>query len=182
MTVEKPAQHDYDQARAVDLTVVRDQMIAYARLYERIRQQMTPSSSRTDKMQEVFDRMKSLANAAFPLLPSFVASHSPGEKLAAVSILECFGNAKYLEFLVELIGSEKPFIGYHAALALKFAVSAVEPRYYPQLRMAIADALGALDAAIQGFDSDRKTILARAQATLGEAMETITLPAQPPYS
>jgi HEAT repeat protein len=162
--------------------VVRDQIIAYARLYERIRQQMTPSSARTEKMQEVFDRMKALANAAFPILSDFVTSHSPGEKLAAVSILECFGNAKYLEFLVELIRSEKPFIGYHAARALEFAVSAIEPRYYPQLRQGIDDALAALDAAIQGFDSDRKTILTRAQAKLKEAMETVTLPAQPPNS
>jgi hypothetical protein len=177
-----PIQRDSDQARAVDLTVVRDQMIAYARLYERIRQQMTPSSARTEKMQEVFDRMKALANAAFPLLPDLVTSHSPGEKLAAVSILECFGNAKYLGFLVELIRSEQPFIGYHAAKALEFAVSAIEPRYYPQLRQGIDDALGALAAAIQSVASDRKTILTRAEAKLREAMETVTLPAQPPHS
>jgi hypothetical protein len=172
-----PVQSESDLARAVDLTVVRDQIIAYARLYERIRQQMKPSSARTDKMQEVFDRMKTLANAAFPLLPDFVSSYSPGEKLAAVSVLECFGNAKYFGFLVELVRSEHPFIGYHAAQALEFAVSAIEPRYYPQLRQAIDDALAALDTA--AFDSDRKAILTRAQARLREAMETVTLPAQP---
>jgi hypothetical protein len=175
----KSAQPESDQARAVDLTVVRDQIVAYARLYERIRQQMTPSRVRTDKLQEVFDRMKVLANAAFPLLPELATSHSPGEKLAAVSILECFGNAKYLGFLVDLVRSEKPFIGYHAARALEFAVSAIEPRYYPQLRQGIDGALDALNAAVQGFDSDRKTILGRAQASLQEAMETVTLPAQP---
>jgi TIR domain len=175
----KSAQPESDQARAVDLTVVRDQIVAYARLYERIRQQMAPSRVRTDKLQEVFDRMKVLANAAFPLLPELATSHSPGEKLAAVSILECFGNAKYLGFLVDLVRSEKPFIGYHAARALEFAVSAIEPRYYPQLRQGIDGALDALNAAVQGFDSDRKTILGRAQASLQEAMETVTLPAQP---
>ena len=126
--------------------------------------------------------MKALANAAFPLLPDFVTSHSPGEKLAAVSVLECFGNAKYLDFLVDLVRSEHPFIGYHAALAMEFAVSAIEPRYYRQLRQGIDDALEALDIAIRSPDSDRKTILTRAQATLREAMETVTLPAQPPHS
>jgi len=182
LSPRKPVQSESDKARAVDLSVVRDQIIAYARLYERIRQQMTPSSARTDKMQEVFDRMKALANAAFPLLPDFVTSHSPGEKLAAVSILECFGNSKYFGFLVDLVRSEKPFIGFHAARALEFAVSAIEPRYYPQLRQGIDDALDALNTAVPGFDSDRRKILIRAQATLREAMETVTLPAQPPHS
>jgi hypothetical protein len=176
----KPAVRDSEQATTAALTLVRDQIIAYARLYERIRQQMPASVERTEKMEEVFQRMKALANAAFPLLSDFVGSQSPGEKLAAVSILECFGSPKYLGFLVGLIGSEKPFVGYHSARAIEFAVSATEPRYYPQLGQAIDDAIGALEAAIPGFDSDRKTVLTRARTTLKEAMETVTLPAQPP--
>lgn len=130
---EMLAPNNSEHATALDLSVVRDQIIAYARLYERIRQQMTPSAERTNKMQEAVDRMKSLANAAFPLLPDLIKSSSPCEKLAAVSILECFSRRRYLEFLVELIRSEQPFVGYHAALALEFAVSAMEPRYYQQL-------------------------------------------------
>ena len=179
---ESTLKRDSDQASAADLTLVRDQVIAYARLYERIRQQMTASMERTEKMQEVFDRMKSLANAAFPLLPALMRSQSPGERLAAVSILECFGNARYLEFLVELIRSEQPFIGYHAASALEFAVSGMEPRYYPVLLKGIEEALGALGSVTQSSGSDRKTILLRAHTKLTEAMETVTLPAQPPNS
>jgi hypothetical protein len=175
-----PAESHSELTKAFDLTVVRDQVIAYARLYERIRQQMKPSGVRTAKMQEVFDRMKSLANASFPLLPELIKSQSPGEKLAGVSILECFSSAKYLEFLVELIRSEQPFIGYHAALALEFAVSAMETRYYPQLQKEIHHGLEALQFVATAADSDRMAILNRALGKLMTAMESVTLPAPPP--
>ena len=167
-------------AAAADLVLVRDQIIAYARLYERIRQQMAASSARTAKMEEVFQRMKALANAAFPLLSGFASSHSPGEKLAAISILQCFGSPKYLEFLVGMVRSEKPFIGYHAARALEFAVSAAEPRHYPELRQAIENAIGALEMAAVSPGTDRRTTLTRARLNLKDAMETVTLPSRPP--
>ncbi|HWF48866.1 MAG TPA: hypothetical protein VG168_17795 [Bryobacteraceae bacterium] len=131
-------------------------------------------------MQEVVDRMKSLANAAFPLLPDLIKSSSPCEKLAAVSILECFSRRRYLEFLVELIRSEQPFVGYHAALALEFAVSAMEPRYYQQLHKKIDDGLSALESAARAPNSDRMAILNRGKAKLKDAMESVTLPARPP--
>jgi hypothetical protein len=41
---------------------------------------------------------------------------------------------QYLGFLTELVGSEKPFIGYHAVEALRFAVDSLEPASYPRLR------------------------------------------------
>jgi hypothetical protein len=166
-------------ATTADLTLVRDQIIAYARLYERIRQQMAPSNVRTKKMEEVFQRMKALANAAFPFLSDFTGSDSPGEKLAAVSILECFSSPRQLGFLVDLIQSEKPFVGLHAARAIEFAVSATEPRYYPQVQQAINDAIATLEASIPGLAA-RKAVLTRARAKLKEAMEMVTLPAQPP--
>lgn len=175
-----PAPNTSKQSAAINLSVVTDQIIAYARLYERIRQQITPSVARTGKMQQVVDRMKALANAAFPLLPDLIKSRSPGEKLAAVSILECFSGVKYLDFLVELIRSEQPFIGYHAALALEFAVSAMEPRYYQQLHKSIDDGLSALESGSAAPDSDRMTILNRGKAKLKEAMASVALPAQPP--
>ena len=162
---------------ATDLSLVREQMIAYARLYERIRQQMPASDSRTRTLDGVFQRMKALVNAAFPLIAEFVASHSPGEKLAAVAILQCFAGSRYLEFLVELVRSEKPFVGYQAALALEFAVSATEPRCYPELQRAIDAAVIALENAEPGADSDRKAILARARLKLREAMGTAAVPA-----
>ena len=164
-------------ATTADLTLVRDQITAYARLYERIRQQMEPSDERTKKMEEVFQRMKALANAGIPVLPELVASQSPGEKLAAVSVLECFGSTKYLGFLIELIRSETPFVGYHAALAIEFAVSAIDPRYYPQLGKTIIDAISALEMA-PGSHTDRKKVLTRAETNLKKATDRFR--AQPP--
>jgi hypothetical protein len=123
--------------------------------------------------------MRVLANAAFPLLSEFAASHSPGERLGAVSLLQSFASVKHLPFLVDLIHSEKPFVGYQAALAMEFAVSATEPRCYPELRKAIDDAIAALAAAPPGGDVERELTLARARARLQDAMGTVTLPPQP---
>src|SRR5699024_6768141 len=58
--------------RAGDLTAVRNQMMAYARLYERVRQMMDPSHERTARLEAVFSRMCSIVLAAVPLLPELV--------------------------------------------------------------------------------------------------------------
>lgn len=65
------------------------------------------------------------------MLDEFVKSPFPGERLAAVTILQVFAAEEYLGYLVDLIGSEKPFIGYHAVTALRFAVGSLEPASYP---------------------------------------------------
>jgi hypothetical protein len=164
---------------SADLQIVRDQIVAYARLYERVRQQMEPSPARTVEMENVFSRMQSLVLAAFPLLPELVASPSPGEKLAGIAILQTFANAGYLPFLVNAVGSEKPFVGYHAVRALQFAVSALEPRFYPVLETALNEASAALNRAEVGFDTDRQALLRRAHDSLRMAMTSFAPPAVP---
>jgi len=180
-TKEPPLKADSDTsqgaapAATVSLTLVRNQVVAYARLYERIRQQMPVSGLRTHKMEETFQRIKALAIAAVPLLPELASSNSPGERLAAVAILQCISSPDHFEFLVELIQSQTFFMGYHAALAMEFAIGATEPRYYPQLARALDDAV--LVSASLGADFGGNAVLARAHANLKNAMTTGTLPA-----
>jgi hypothetical protein len=45
--------------------------------------------------------------ASFPLLPELAASPSPGEKLAAIAILQTLANVEYLPFLARAVRSEK---------------------------------------------------------------------------
>ena len=73
-------------------------------------------------------QMRALATASYPLLDELCNSPSPGERLAAVAILQVFATEQSLQFLVRLVGSEKPFVGYHAAKALQFAVGALDAR------------------------------------------------------
>lgn len=149
-----------------NFNLVKEQVRSYARLYERTRLRMRPSDERTVRMEDIATRLRNLALASYPLLDGFVKSPFPGERLAAITILQVFAAEEYLGYLVDLIGSEKPFIGYHAARALRFAVDSLEPASYPRLREALNDAVQRLQHASVGFDADRQKILREASDQL----------------
>jgi len=155
------------------LDLVRGQIQSYARLYERTRQRMRSSNARTARMEQIFAQMRALATASYPLLAELADSPSPGERLAAVAILQVFASNRFLPFLVRLVGSEKPFVGYHAIVALRFAVSALDPRVHEGLAEALRDARTALDRASVGFDTDRQTVLRDAEKELRSTMESL---------
>jgi hypothetical protein len=157
---------------------VRAQIRSYAHLYERTRQRMKPSGERTQRMEQIFAKMLNLAVAAHPLLAELSTSPSPGERLAAVAILQVISSVQYFPFLVKLVSSEKPFVGYQAARALDFAVGAIDPRLYPQLLKEIASAEEALRFASVGFDTDRQTVLRQAKAELERNIDALAVPSQ----
>lgn len=145
---------------AVDrLDLMRGQVRSFARLYERTRQRMEPGFERTQRMETVLRNMRALALGYYPLLQELVDSPSPGERLAAVAVLQVVASQKYLPFLVKTVGSDKPFVGYHAVQALRFAVSALEPAAYPALTDALTRARAALREANARMDSDRWHVL-----------------------
>jgi hypothetical protein len=166
--------HPFD----LSLDLVRGQVRSYAHLYEKTRQRMRPSNDRTRRMDEIFEKMRNLATASYPLLEELSRSPSPGERLAAVAILQVFAGEQYLPFLVKLVGSEKPFVGYNAARALRFAVASLDPHAYPQLSDAIREAQVALASASVGSDSDRLTTLREAEAELADTIKTLSAPAE----
>jgi len=162
--VEHPASHRFDSS----LDLVREQMRSYARLYERTRQRMSPSNERTQR----------LATASYPMLEEFTNSPSPGERLGAVAILQLFSSERYISFLVKLVGSEKPFVGYHAAKALHFAVGSSDPHNYPKLLQAIRDAQALVASASVGFDTDRQTLLKAAEQELQATIDSLSVSAR----
>jgi hypothetical protein len=127
-------------------------------------------------MEQVFEKMRNLATASYPLLDELAGSPSPGERLAAVAILQVFAAEQFLTFLVKLIGSEKPFVGYHATKALHFAVGALDPHAYPQLLEAIKKARTALTLASVGFGADRQTVLRAAEQELQKTIQVLAAP------
>ncbi len=137
---------------------------------------MEPSPERTKRMEQIFGHMRALATSSYPLLDELVASPFPGERLAAVSILRAFATEDNLPFLVTLVGSEKPFVGYHAIKALQFAVLSLEPQAYPQLREVLDQAQKALNSADVGFDTDRQAVLRDAKAQLESSIKAFSLP------
>lgn len=151
-------------ARQSDISVVREQVLQLAREYERIRATMPSGDSRTRRMEIVVTKMRALALAAYPLLRDLVSSESPGERLAAVAILQVRTNVDYLDWLATRVAEEKPFIGYHAAVALLVAVRRLDPPHYAKLRAAIQRARGSVGWRLK--DTDRDRILSDAEKEL----------------
>jgi HEAT repeat protein len=129
-------------------------------------------------MEQIFQKMRGIATAAYPLLDELAGSPSPGERLAAVSVVQVFAAERSLPFLVKLVASEKPFVGYHATVALRFAVGAMGSHMYPQLLDAIHEAQAALRSASVGFDTDRQTVLRVAEQELRETITALGAPAE----
>ena len=158
------------------LELVRVQVLAYVHLYEKTRQRQPASGERTNRMEQIFQKMRELAAASYPLLDELAASPSPGERLAAVSILQVIASERFLPFLVKLVGSEKPFAGYHATRALHLAVGSLDPQAYPRLLQAIDDALALLAQSHNGSVKDRVDQLRTARQELEAVMNSLSGP------
>jgi len=171
---ERPETHKFDSS----LELVRNQVRSYAHLYERTRQRMSPSDARTARMEQILDRMRSLATASYPLLQELAASPSPGERLAAVAILQVFASESLLPFLVGLVRTEKPFVCFHALAALRFAVNSLDPSSYETLRQAITEASAALRQIKAGPTTDRARQLAAAEKELQANINAIAGPSK----
>jgi hypothetical protein len=107
--------------------VIRSQITKLAKAYEALRLSMSSGDERTQFMEKIAAQMKSLALAAQPFVNELKRSQSSGERLAAVTALEIAPDEDSLDWLVERIDAERPFIGYHAALALLSAARAFTP-------------------------------------------------------
>lgn len=157
---------------SASLDLVRDQVRSFARLYERTRQRIRPSHDRNARMEQIFAQMRTLAIASYPLLEDLAQSPSPGERLAAVAILQVFASEPSLPFLVRLVGSEKPFVSYHATKALHFAVGALDAHAHPQLLDALHVARAGLDSA-SGNVADRQVELLEAEQELQAIIKSL---------
>jgi hypothetical protein len=87
-------------------------------------------------------------------------SGSPGERLAACAWLQVYPRADALPWLAGCLGGEKPFIGYHAAVALLAA--ARDPNVDAQ---EVLDAIKRAQAFLElsEANSDRAKVLAQAE-------------------
>jgi hypothetical protein len=101
-----------------DLQVTRHQVQALAAEYQELRDTMLPGDARTRRMEVVASRLRTLAQSLTALLPELTESEYAGKRLAAVCALQGIPDRMYLPWLVARISIERPFVGYHAALAL----------------------------------------------------------------
>lgn len=179
MVAEEPPQPRSRSSETTDtqkfdnsLELVRHQVRSYARIYERTRQHMPASEARRRRMEAIMTSMRNLATASYPLLEELAASPSPGERLAAVSILQVFASERQLQFLLSLVKGENPFVVFHALNALHVAVNSLDPQSYRALSQTIKDAKEALGGL--GDSHRRSKELAAAERELGENIKAMS--------
>lgn len=106
-------------------------------------------------MEVIATKMRTSACDAYYLLEYLAKNPEPGARLAAVSLLEARPNVEYLGCLAERLAAEKPFVGYHAALALFTAARTLEQEYGEPVRAAIQKAQQLLGPGLEGTDRGR---------------------------
>lgn len=139
-------------AANVDLATIRAQISEMAREYERTRASLASGDERTRRMELTTTKMRTLGLVAAPLLPELTRSSSPGERLAAVATLQVQPAADYLDWLAGRLGIEKPFIGYHAAVALAAAARSLDTTNSKKIEDSVAMAKQNLGSARRGTD------------------------------
>ena len=144
----------------------REAALQLAREYDKIRGTMPSGDERTRTMAGVFSRMKIMASKVQGSLSAFQQSNSAGERLMAIAVLDMFPEADHLLWLAERMDpeQEKPFVAYHAAVALLDAVTNLPSGDCAKLKAALDEAKK-LALRLKG-DPDRLHVLARAEQEL----------------
>jgi hypothetical protein len=108
-------------------------------------------------MEAIASQMRGYALAADGLLPEYSASRSPGERLVAIAFLQIKTNKDYFNWLSDRFSIEVPFLQYHAAVALRNAVStmvAVPPEERAIFRQVLGTALDNAKASAESHEVD----------------------------
>lgn len=167
----KVAETIMQAAKVNDLPAMTEKMRSLAREYELIRQGQDSGIARTQQMANVVQKMRTLALATLPALADFARSGSPGERLAAVAMLQTRFDAAYTPWLAERLVDERPFVGFNAASALLTASRNLAGEPLRQL----LDAVAAAQARLQALglkEADRDKLIERilAQAPGGQGV------------
>ncbi|MGH6802048.1 MAG: hypothetical protein ACREC3_01610, partial [Methyloceanibacter sp.] len=127
-----------EQAASTDLSLLRREAAKLAREYEITRASMPPGDNRTRRMEIVVAKMRVLGRALFAIRHEYMTSPSPGFRLVAIACMQVRPDYESLDWLAERIG-EKPFVGYHALVALLVAArDPLAPHYKDALKAALA--------------------------------------------
>jgi len=111
-----------------DFALVREQVDELATEYETIRASMPSGDPRTRRMEVVVSKMRTIGRAAYPLRYDLFQSPSPGRRLQAIACLQIVPDYELLDWLADRIQAEKPFIAYHALIALNTAARSEDAR------------------------------------------------------
>ncbi len=150
-------------ARHGDLNPTYRQLLLLAAEYEAIQATQEAGGERSRRSVSVYKRMQRSSQAADrALLSRLATSESPGERLAAVAILQEKPASEYLHWLAARVHEDQAFIGYQAALALTTAAEELNSVYLEEVGTSIRSARDTLTSEVKaGTDTDRYRVLER---------------------
>lgn len=159
----------------LDISVVRKHVDELAAEYERVRTSMSPGDPRTRAMEVVMSKMRTFGRAAYPLRYELAASPSPGRRLQAIACLQVIPDYDELDWLAERVDKERPFVGYHALVALNTAARGDHASAHLK---ELKNALGKVKEKSKslGKDADRS----KAIGELERAIQSLTEPTSTP--
>lgn len=139
----------FARLRAKDATASHQKLYASVRLelrrlsneYAELRRQMPAGGERTTSMEIVADKLRILSPLLIDDLQELTRSVEAGERLAAAIALQSQPQEQYLDWLTALLADEKPFVGYHAALALRSASRTLKGEEHEHAAIAVRKAL-----------------------------------------
>ena len=146
---------------------IKTRMLGFAQEYETTRASMSPGPDRTRAMNGVVSKMRTLALAADIYLDPFMsAANSPGQRLAAICILQLKPQMSAVPWLVERMRVEQPFVFFHASIALLNTVR----RFGSGEQAALTAALQSATVQVQSYgeqsDANTLRVLTLAQSEL----------------
>lgn len=97
-------------------------------------------------MENIVTKMRSIALAATPILPTMTSSDVPGERLVAVAIMQVTPQEEYIEWLGDRCVEKQPFLAYHAAVALLTSTRVLDCVHRRRLEGAIQKGLAHLSS------------------------------------
>ncbi len=145
-------------AESSDFSTIRARMLEFAREYEATRSSMKPGPDRTRAMNAIVAKMRTLGIAATPLLRELAYDkNSPGKRLAALAILQLAPDLAYVDWIVERMSHEQPFLLFHASLVLLAMVRSYGAQSRKELDSALKRSLDVVQS-FSGGPPDRNTI------------------------
>ena len=133
------------------LASIRERMLAFAHEYDATRAQMRSGTERTRALNAIAAKMRTLALAATPFLDEFSRdTQFPGRRLAAICILQLAPDIGYLQWLVERMSVEQPFVFFNASVALLALVRNYGRARRQELKAAIESALHTVNSYTKG--------------------------------
>lgn len=128
-------------AKSLDDQALRAQLKQLSLEFDILRRTLPSSRERSRAMTEVLVKMRTIGPTLSHAIGELKASDSPGERLAAIAMMQLDPGLLDLDWLLERFKSDPPFLFFQSAFALRNALRLVGPSEDAKIKEAAVKAL-----------------------------------------